>query len=352
MNSFLKNLSAQPLQWLSLNAPLTEVVISSRIRLARNLADEMFPSKMDEIKGLDAMEIIFEACSKLPQSERLCSFELNTLNEIEKDLLLERRHITHNSVFSSITGIVLDEDDDFSILVNDEDHVHLQVIRPGLELHKSWDYITHIDTLLNKEIDYEFCNDRGFLTSSPKNVGTGMRASVQLDLSGTYLTGQLSGIVQAARVSGYRLHGTDGQDESSRPGRYLISTTQTLGVKEEELLYEFEVFVREVVDCELRARRKLLADSPYRPLNLVSRAYGALKYSWLLDEDEAFDRLMTLRFGLQLGIFEYLTFERLELAITYSCNSHLQQVLQEALSTEDLNRARALLVRKNIGLDI
>lgn len=352
MNSFLKNLSARPLPWLELNAPLTEVVISSRIRLARNLEDEMFPAKMDEIVGLDAMEIIFEACSKLPDNERICSFELNTLNEVEKDLLLERRHITHNSVFSTIAGVVLDEEEYFSILVNDEDHVHLQVMRPGLELQKSWEYITHIDSLLNQQIDYEFCNDRGFLTASPTNVGTGMRASVQLDLSATYLSGQISGVVQAARVLGYRLHGTDGQDESNRPGRYLISTTQTLGVKEEELLHEFEVFVREVVDCEMRARRKLLADTPHRPLNLISRAYGALRYCWLLDEDEAFDRLMTLRFGLQLGLFEYLTFEKLELAIAYSGNSHLHQVLQEPLGTEDLNRARALLVRKNIGLKI
>ena len=135
-------------------------------------------------------------------------------------------------------------------------------MRPGLELQKAGSIPTHIDSLLNQQIDYEFCNDRGFLTASPTNVGTGMRASVQLDLSATYLSGQISGVVQAAEFWATKLHGTGGQDESNRPGRYLISTTQTLGVKEEELLHEFEVFVREVVDCEMRARRKLMTDTP------------------------------------------------------------------------------------------
>ena len=352
MNAFLKTLSSRPLPWLDLNGPLTEVVISSRVRLARNLQDYHFPEKMDESTGIDVMETIFETCSRFPEYERIYSFELNTLNEIEKDLLLERRHITHNSVFSTVAGVVIDEEEYFSLLLNDEDHLHLQVLRPGLEFTKIWKYITHVDSLLNETLKYEFCNDRGFLTSSTSNVGTGMRVSVLLDLSATYLTGQISGVVQAARVLGYRLHGTDGQDESNRPGRYLISTTQTLGVKEEELLHEFEVFVREVVDSEFRARRKLMADTPHRPINLISRAYGALKYCFLLDEDEAFDRLMTLRFGLHLGLFEYLTFEMLELAIAYSGNAHLQEVLHEPLGTEELNRARAMMVRKNIGLDI
>ena len=352
MNAFLKALSSRPLNWLGLNGPLTEVVISSRVRLARNLSGHLFPEKLDELAGIDLMETIFEVCSKFPEYERLYNFELNTLNEVEKDLLLERRHITHNSVFSTMAGVVIEEEEYFSLLINDEDHLHLQVVRPGLELQKGWKYINYVDSLLNESLDYEFCNDRGFLTSSPLNVGTGMRASVLLDLSATYLTGQISGIVHAARVLGYRLHGTDGQEDSNRPGRYLISTTQTLGIKEEELLHEFEVFIREVVNSEFRARRKLLADSPHRPLNLISRAYGVLKYCWLLDEDEAFDRLMTLRFGVQLGLFEYLTFEMIELAIAYSGNGHLQQVLKESLGTEDLNRARAMIVRKNIGLEI
>ncbi|MCM8529782.1 MAG: hypothetical protein NE330_01360 [Lentisphaeraceae bacterium] len=350
MNSFFKNLASRPMPWLCLSGPSSPIVLSTKMSLARNIAGQLYPDKLDELTGLDVLEDIFEVSESLPDYERLNSYELNTLNEIEKDLLLERSHITHNSVFSGIAGVIVDEEEYFSVLVNDEDHMKLQVMRPGLELHKSWKYLSYVDDIFGKKLKYDFSNDYGYLTASPEHVGTGLKCEVLLDLTCLYLSGQINGLVQSSRVFGYELHAAENQDNRKPQGRYILSTVKTLGVKEEKIISSFKSFINDIIDAETRSRVKLMADSPHRIQNLVSRAYGTLKYNFMLDEGEAFDLLMTLRLGLQLGLFENLEFKQVEEALTCSGNAHLQSVVQELLSTEDLNKTRASMVRKKIGL--
>lgn len=304
MKPFLKELAAAPLPWLKSNDETSGIVISSRIRLARNIKNYQFPANLDSDIRAEVVDNVFEIIEKLPLRKLCKSFEVENLTDDEKKLLLERKVLTYESIVSEDCGIIIGNGENFSILLNEEDHIHIQTIKSGLKLESCWDEVENIDDMLSKSLDYAFSNDYGYLTASPANVGTGMKASVYLDLTASLLTGQLPGIKQACRLFGHVFIGENTEDDNYSGARFLISTRKTLGLTERAVIKEFSDFIKQVVDSELKARRKLIADHPEKLLNHISRAYGNLKYSCLLTEEEALELLYTLRTGTELSLFD------------------------------------------------
>ena len=341
MNPFLKELATAPLPWLKSNDETSGIAISSRIRLARNIKGFQFPQTLDSDTRADVIDTVFEAFENLPFRKNCQKFEIENLKDHEKKLLLERKVLTYESIVSNDCGVVLDKKEDFSILINEDDHLHIQSIKSGINLLDAWNTVEKVDDALSKKLQYSFSNDYGFLTSSPANVGTGMKASVYLDLTASLLSGQLPGIKQACKLFGHVFIGENSDDDNYCGARFLISTRKTLGLTEKAVIAEFEDFIKEVIESEMKARRKLIADHPEKLLNHISRAYGNLKYSCLLSEDEAIELLFTLRTGTELSLFDHISAEEVNSLLAMTGDAHLQNALEASLDLESLDIARA-----------
>ena len=351
MKPYLKELASAPLPWLKSNDETSGIVISSRIRLARNINNFQFPQNLDSDSRAEIVDTIFEAVEKMPLRKTSSSFEVENLSDDEKKLLLERKILTYESVVNDDCGVILGKNENYSILINEEDHIHIQTIKSGLKLESCWDEVEKIDDMMSKSINYSFSNDYGYLTASPANVGTGMKASVYLDLTASLLTGQLPGIKQACRLFGHVFLGENADDDNYSGARFLISTRKTLGLTERAVLKEFSDFIKQVVDSEMKARRKLIADHPEKLLNHISRAYGSLKYSCLLTEDEALELLYTIRTGTELSLFDNISAEEVNKLLVMTGDAHLQNALEASLDIESLDIARANFFKKQFSLN-
>ena len=351
MKPFLKELAAKPLPWLQSNDSTSGIAISSRIRLARNIKGRQFPYTLDSDSKVDVIDEVFETIENLPFRKRINKYELENLTDREKRILLERKIITYDSIVSEECGIAVEKNEKYSILINEDDHLHIQALQAGLDLEKCWDAVEAIDDALATKLDYSFSNDFGYLTSSPANVGTGMKASVYLDLTASLLTGQLPGIKQACKVFGHVFMGDNNEDDNYCGTRFMISSRKTLGLTERDVIREFNGFIEEVIKSEMKARQKLIADSPEKLLNHISRAFGNLKYSCLLSEEEAWELLYTLRTGTELSLFDQITAEDINRLLVMCGDSHLQNALEASLDLESLEIARAEFFKKQLNLN-
>lgn len=351
MNPFLKELSAAPLPWLKSNDKNSGIVISSRIRLARNLKGYQFPRSQDSDSKAEVLDKIFEAFEFMPNRKSIAKYEIENLKDNEKKLLLERKVLTYESLIGDDCGIILDKKEKFTVLVNEDDHIHIQSIKAGLSLSSAWKEVEKIDDSLSKQIKYSFSNDYGFLTSSPANVGTGMKATVYLDLTASLISGQLAGIKQACKLFGHVFLGENSDDDDYCGSRFFISTRKTLGLTELSVIEEFEDFIEQVVEAEIKARQKLIADHPEKLLNHISRAYGNLKYACLLTEEEAVEMLYTLRTGTELSLFNKISAEDVNSLLVMSGDAHLQSALEAALDLESLDVARANFFKNRFNLN-
>ena len=350
MKPFLKELAAAPLPWLKSNDETSGIVVSSRIRLARNLKDKQFPAKLDSDGRAEIVDSVFETVEMSPLRKATNHFEVENLSDDEKKLLLERKILTYEAVVNEDCGVVVEKNEKYSILVNEDDHLHIQSIKPGLKLESCWDEVEKIDDLISESVTYSFSNDYGYLTASPANVGTGMKASVYLDLTASLLTGQLPGIKQACRLFGHIFMGENTEDDNYSGSRFLISTRKTLGLTERAVIKEFSDFIKQVVNAEMKARQKLIADHPEKLLNHISRAYGKLKYSCLLTEDEALELLYTLRTGTELSLFDKISADQVNELMIMTGDAHLQNALEASLDLESLDIARSSYFKKQFKL--
>jgi protein arginine kinase len=348
MSPLIKNFSQTHFPWLEQNSFNSEIVIASRARIARNVEGYNFPEKADNDMRSELVDVVFEAVEKLPMRKKVYKSEIENLEEKEKKILLERRLLTFETLFDFECGIILEEKEKFSILVNEEDHLHIQALRPGLQLKKCWKESEKLEEQLSKFLKFSFNNDFGYLTSCPANVGTGLKMSVYLDLTGASLLGQLSGVLQSAKVLGHKICGENGEEGDYKGMRFLLSSHRTIGISETDVLKEFNEYVKDIVNVELMARRKLLADYPQRILNHVSRAFGLLKSSWILSEDEAYDNLMILRTGVLMGAFEKVTIETVNTLVLFAGDAHLQSTMGGSLMPEELDMARAEIFKEKL----
>lgn len=347
MTKTLQSMASSQTSWLKDQSFDNNIIICSSLRLSRNLKDIPFPGNASPEQRLMALEKIFTKAEQLLDAENILAFELDGLRENERVLLAERNFFSLSKLFNQECGIIVDEDESFSIFVNNEDHLAFQTLNNDFDLYKSWQQISKIDDLFTAELDYAFHNDYGYLTSNPGNVGTGLKTSAYLDLCGLALTEQLEKVAHSAEVLGFAVRGEDGAERDFTTPRLFISNRRTLGVNEEGIIENFTSFIRDLEEQELKARQKLLADHPHRIIDHISRSYGLLKYCHLIDEDDARNCILTLRTGVSLGMFEHLSKEKLEEAYTFSKDAHLEfQSGERSLPPHEINKMRADFLKK------
>jgi protein arginine kinase len=344
---------AQPvLSWMRPSGAETDVVLSSRIRLARNLSGIPFPNRADVKQRADVIAQTEAVLPELAKSGHQYAFiRLDNLSPLERLVLVER-HITspHHVHEPSERGIILQEDAAVSILVNEEDHLRIQCMRPGLDLAEAFDTANRIDDLLESQLDFAYNEQFGYLTSCPTNIGTGLRASVMLHLPGLVMTKQIQRMVTAATQLGLAVRGIYGEGTEASGNIFQLSNQLTLGYSEQEIADNLTSVARQVVEQERNARRVLLADAGNSLTDRIWRAYGVLRYARSISGQEAIALLSEMRLGVDLGILDEVGPQVFnELLVTTRPHYLIKQYGKPEYDASARDRLRAKVIREKLS---
>jgi protein arginine kinase len=337
-----------PGSWLSMGSP-TGVVISSRIRLARNVAQAAFPGWAGEEERVRLCRQLREVVEHLESVGPCVVFDMHGLDAIDRDVLRERHLISHELCERGRgSAVAIAEDEHIAIMINEEDHLRLQVMSPGLNLRGIWQRIDAIDSEIEMRVDYAFSNTRGYVTACPSNVGTGLRASVMLHLAGLRLQGEVDSVVNGLERVGLAVRGLLGEGTDAHGNMYQVSNQQTLGESEEQVIDGLLEVVEELVTHEQNARARLMEGLPHRVADVVARARGVLLNCRILSSQEVLDLLSDLRLGVELGLVGNLPTERINEIMLLTQPGHLQKIAAKVLSPEERDMMRAQSVQSRL----
>ncbi|MFS0725942.1 protein arginine kinase [Paenibacillus sp. 1P07SE] len=339
-------------EWMREDGPDSEIVISSRIRIARNLRHHPFPMLATNQQSREVMERLIEV-SRSGRLGELGSFEtfaLSDLSELEKRVLVEKHLISPNLANESRGGaLVLSGSEAVSIMINEEDHLRIQCLSPGFQIKEAWQLASEIDDIYEQQVDYAFSERRGYLTSCPTNVGTGIRASIMMHLPALVLTQQISRILSAITQVGLAVRGLYGEGSEAIGNLFQISNQITLGQSEDEIIDNLYSVARQIIEHEKAARERLTAESRIRIEDRVHRSYGILSHAMIMDSKEAAQRLSDVRLGIDLGLIQSLSPQVMNELMVLTQPGFLQQVFGEPLNTEERDVRRAELIRRYLS---
>lgn len=290
--------------WYTQNAPENDVVISTRVRLARNLSGVPFPSRMTSTQRTEVNERIKRAISEsnTPFARSLKYIAMKDVPEIERYSMVERHIISREFASNCEDGaIILSEDETISVMIGEEDHIRIQVILGGLQLEKAYDIAESIDALLCGTLDLAFDERLGFLTECPTNLGTGLRASVMLHLPVTESTGEISALADSINKIGFTVRGMYGEGSKAVASIYQISNQITLGISEKNAIDNLKIITTQLIDKERSLRGQI---EPINAEDLSMRAMGILQNARILSSEEMMKRLGEIKLGIGLGIIE------------------------------------------------
>nr|WP_028552046.1 protein arginine kinase [Paenibacillus sp. UNC451MF] len=338
--------------WMKGEGPDSDIVISSRIRIARNLRSYPFPMLATNQQSKEVLEQVSNVLSneELHTISHFSLVLLDDLNELEKRVLVEKHLISPALADESRNGaVILSDNESISIMVNEEDHLRIQCLCPGFQIKEAWDMANQIDDLFEIQLDYAFDEKRGFLTSCPTNVGTGIRASVMIHLPALVLTQQINRILSAITQVGLAVRGLYGEGSEALGNLFQISNQITLGQSEQEIIDNLYGVVRQLIEHERAAREKLQYETKAKLLDRISRSYGIMSYAAIMDSKEAAQRLSDVRLGIDLGIIKNVPTQVMNELLVMTQPGFLQQYAGEKLTPEERDIRRAQLIREKFS---
>lgn len=346
----LDELSRRTGEWLRGIGPQAEIVISSRIRLARNLEGKPFPQwakKNERRQVLAAVEAAVHSSKFLKGSLLL---HLGELSELDRLFLVERHLISREHASSAETGqaVVVSDGEIVSLMINEEDHLRLQVLQSGFNLKEAWAVLTQIDRELEGKLHYAFRPEWGYLTACPTNVGTGMRASAMLHLPSLVMTKQIDRVLHAITKLGLTARGLYGEGTEASGNFFQLSNQVSIGVPEEEILDNLERLINQVIEQETAARKALLNQSRSVLEDRIWRAYGTLKSAHLITSKETVELLSLVRLGVDLALIPTLERGSVNRLFIQTQPAHLQRLAGRELSPSERDARRAQLLRETL----
>ncbi|EPY14606.1 MULTISPECIES: protein arginine kinase [Paenibacillus] len=338
--------------WMRGTGPDSDIVISSRIRIARNISGLPFPILATNQQSAEVLDRL-SAVMKDPEFAQLNHFhelELAELSDTEKQVLVEKHLISPSLANESRNGaVIVSEDESTSIMINEEDHLRIQCLSPGLQIREAWEQANRIDDVFESQIDYAFDEKRGFLTSCPTNVGTGIRASVMMHLPALVMTQQINLMLQAVTQVGLAVRGIYGEGSEAIGNLFQISNQITLGQSESEIIDNLYSVVKQLIEHEKAAREQLLTSNSMRLTDRICRSYGILKHAVIMDSKEAAQRLSDIRLGSDLGILQHIQSSQLNELLVMTQPGFLQYKYNTTLSQEDRDSYRAKMIRETLS---
>ncbi|HEX2718933.1 MAG TPA: protein arginine kinase [Gemmatimonadaceae bacterium] len=340
--------------WLDASGSHSDIVLSTRIRLARNVDGYAFTSRAREGERLRVLAQVREAAGVAASLAGAFLFRLDELT-VQDRLLLHERHL----VSKELAGLDANQPvrpgsavflgDGLGVMINEEDHLRLQSIQSGFALQEAWERASRLDQELGSRVPYAFHGEFGFLTACPTNTGTGMRASVLIHLPGLVLTKEIQRVLTGLQQMGLTYRGLYGEGSEVVGNFFQISNQTTLGRSEEELIDQLVHVVRRVIEKEEEARRVLQRDAGYIIEDKLWRAYGTLRYARSLSFDEAMNYLSGVRLAVGLKLIGGLSVYTLNKLLVFSQAAHLSYVEGRPLTESEASQARARYVREALA---
>lgn len=338
-----------PAEWMKTPGPNSDIVITSRIRLARNLSHHPFPGWSKKEERLEVLKIIRPQIEALAEMRDAFSQDLSDLTSIQKQVLVESHLISREQAAKSEgCATIINRQQGISIMINEEDHVRMQAIEPGLALQKAYQIIDDIDSRLDRNLDYAFDPRLGYLTACPTNLGTGMRASAMVHLPALVLSEQINPVIQAVNKIGLAVRGLYGEGTEALANLFQVSNQNTLGEREEEIIARLESVIEQMVEHEQNARLKLVEERASTIHDQVGRAYAILRHAHIISSKEALNLLSMLRLGADLGFFPENTRSLTDLLFTEIQPAHLQIAADRKLNPEQRDTMRAEILRDRL----
>ena len=335
--------------WLSGKGEDSTVVLSSRARLARNVAGCKFPTSAEsETKK----RIVNYFDSTLSRSELLSAghyYKASDISDLDRDFLVER-HLISPAFFNGdiYKALFIDKNERVSIMVNEEDHLRIQALAPGLDPAEALRLASKYDTEVGRYLEYDFDVDFGYLTACPTNAGTGMRASVLIHLPGLVLTRDIEKVITFISRSGLVVRGFYGEGSDVLGNLFQISNQNTLGITEDEILNQIGRITREIIEKESIARQRLMDEAADMIEDKIWRAYGILKNARVLTSDEVMNLLSAIRLGHAMKIIDFLDISLINEILLLSQPAHLQKYYGREMDNNRRDFVRAQMVREKL----
>ena len=337
--------------YASLRGPEDTIVLSSRARLARNLRHASFPSFAKKTERLRVFKQIRDAVLKLNGMEACFVEGMGNLSSDEKTALVERHLISReHAARGAGSGLVINKDENISVMINEEDHLRMQAILPGFQIRQAWERIDQVDTELEQNIEYAFHPKYGYLTACPTNVGTGIRVSAMIHLPALALTDQIRQIIGAVDKLGLTVRGIYGEGTDALGNLFQASNQQTLGETEDAIVTRLEKVIRQVVINEENARQTLLEEDGQKTLlNNIGRAWGILSNCYMIETQETLNLLSFIRLGVDLGMFPNSDREIVNELFLITQKGHLQ-MMKGTMEDQKRDQIRAEILREKTVL--
>ncbi len=346
----LDELLRVPSEWLRGAGPVSDIVMSSRLRLARNLDKFPFATRATKATQADVLRMVKESISHSPTMKRPLFFDMATLDEVDRQFLVERHLVSREHIIhADHKGVAIGQGEIISIMVNEEDHLRIQVIQSGLNLTAAWSLIDTLDDELSETLPYAYSSDWGYLTCCPTNTGTGMRASVMAHLPALVITKQINKVLHTITKLGLTARGLYGEGTEASGNFFQISNQVALGRSEEEIIENIERILKEVIHQEQTSRESLMTHNRTQLEDRIWRAFGILKHAKTISSNEALDLLSAVRLGVDLGLMNGLNRTTVNELFIFSQPAHLQKLEGKPLAAKERDSKRAELIRSRLG---
>lgn len=346
----LSKIIAHTGEWLSGDGPHRNIVVSSRVRFARNVREKPFPGWAKKAERIEVMKLVKEAVEHLPEMAEAYAENLEALSPLEKQVLVERHLISREHAAKGVgSAVVMNESQTLSVMVNEEDHLRMQAICCGLQLEKVFQMINRLDTGLEEMLEFAYDPELGYLTACPTNVGTGMRASAMLHLPGLVMSEQINKIINSVNKIGLAVRGLHGEGTEAMGNLFQVSNQTTLGETEEEIIGRLNRVIEQILEHEQNARALLVQRRSVTLHDQIGRAYGILSHAYSMTSKEALNLLSVIKLGIDLGVFPEGGRRPVDELFIETQPAHLQKGAQaQKMSADERDTLRAAIIRAKL----
>lgn len=331
--------------------PESDVVISSRVRLARNIDCIPFPQRMNPEQGMKVVAKVKESIAGIsdPLVKNMVFVDIRKLSPIDRQVLVEKHIISPDLNDNHMDrAVIISRDEKISIMINEEDHLRLQCIVPGMQLDNAWQLCRRFDEVLEEKLDFAFDGSLGYLTCCPTNIGTGIRASVMLHLPGLSMSGYLKSVLEACGKLGIAVRGMYGENSEASGNMFQISNQVALGQTEEEIIKSINDIALQIVEQERILRSELHKQNPCRFEDRVFRSLGTLRSARILSTEESHRLLSDVRLGVDMKIIKDIDMKTLNEIMLFIQPAFLQKLTGKTLAHDERDIRRAELVRDKL----
>lgn len=336
-------------EWLKGEGPKSNIAISTRLRIARNIQGHLFFDRANEKEREHTLETIVSAVKKSKFLKNALFIKIRDITEIDRYFLVERHLMSREHMQATASkGLVVEEKEVISAMLNEEDHIRLQVLQSGFNVMDAWRILEEVENDLNRYLDFDYSDKFGYLTSCPTNTGTGLRASVMLHLTALVMTGQIDNVLEAISKLGLTMRGFYGEGTEALGDFFQISNQVALGHSEMDILNNLEKIINKIITREETVRRELIKKRKQEISDRIYRSYGTLKSARIITSNETIKLLSAIRLGVDLGMIKDIDIVKLNEVLLVTQPAHLQKINGRGITPYERDVKRADLIREKL----